>query len=447
MSKFIEKLLRPVTQYKGLPNSVYVLFIARIINRMGGFVHMFLTLFLSSKLGMNEAEIGFYMLLLGVGGIFGPMIGGWLADHLGRKKVYIAAQGLAALLLIPCGFMGSSIYVVWFLVAFNFLGSMVRPVSSAILTDLTPVERRKDAFSLLYLGINFGVAIGPMLAGFLFNDYLEWIFWGDTITTLIALALITIYIPETKPTQEALNASRDNETGERAEEGSFITVLLKRPLLLAFTGIGFFGAFIYAQHSFTIPLQLESLFAKEAATSFGYLMSFNAIVVLLSTSIVMRITRNIKPIYNMMIAYLFYLFGFGMLTFANQYSQMGVANIIGGALAILPNGGELSLFYISFFVWTIGEILVTTNSGVYIASHSPISHRGRFNAIINIIMGAGFTIGPAITGLALMSVSFAEFWIIIGVISAVTAFLAYLLGRYEESKKTTNDLQYESSSN
>ncbi|WP_105618701.1 MFS transporter [Vallitalea okinawensis] len=446
MLKFINKLFSPVAQYGGLPKSVYILFIARIINRMGGFVHMFLTLFLSSKLGMNEAEIGFYMLLLGIGGMCGPMVGGWLADHLGRKKVYIAAQGLAALLLIPCGFMGTSIYIVWVLIAFNFLGSMVRPVSSAMLTDLTPPERRKDAFSLLYLGINFGVAIGPMLAGFLFKDYLQWIFWGDALTTLIALALITYYIPETKPTEDALKASKAQGTGERAEEGSFMEVLIKRPLLLAFAGIGFFGAFVYAQHSFTIPLQLESLFRDEAATSFGYLMSFNAIVVLLFTSIVMRITRHIKPIYNMLIAYLFYLFGFGILTFADQYSQLSIVNNLDSSSEILQHVLQLGLFYISFFIWTMGEILATTNSGVYIANHSPISHRGRFNAIINIIMGAGFTIGPAITGLVLMSIDFTQFWLIIGAISGVTAFLAYLLGRYEESEKTTTELQYESSS-
>ena len=34
-----------------------------------------------------------------------------------------------------------------------------------MIIDLTTQENRKTAFSLSYLGINIGVAIGPMVAG------------------------------------------------------------------------------------------------------------------------------------------------------------------------------------------------------------------------------------------------------------------------------------------
>ena len=70
----------------------------------------------------------------------------------------------------------------YFLV-FTFFNGAARPVNTALLTDITRPEERSAAFSLLYLGINIGVAAGPILAGFLFNNYRRWIFWGDGLTT------------------------------------------------------------------------------------------------------------------------------------------------------------------------------------------------------------------------------------------------------------------------
>lgn len=46
--------------YRGLPTAVYAIFLARIVNSLGSFVYPFLTLFLTTKLGMSEAEPGFF---------------------------------------------------------------------------------------------------------------------------------------------------------------------------------------------------------------------------------------------------------------------------------------------------------------------------------------------------------------------------------------------------
>ena len=100
-----QSLMSFIKTYSGLSSAIYVLFIARIINRMGDFVHLFMTLYLTRIMGFE-----------------------------------------------------------------------VRPASRSMLTDLSKAEERHKAFSLLYLGTNFGVAIGPMIAGFLFRNHLPWIF-------------------------------------------------------------------------------------------------------------------------------------------------------------------------------------------------------------------------------------------------------------------------------
>ena len=76
---------------------------------MGSFVHPFLTLFLTISLGLGTETVGLFLMMAALSSIPGSLIGGKLSDHIGRKKIIIIFQGLAALCLIPCAFLGKSI--------------------------------------------------------------------------------------------------------------------------------------------------------------------------------------------------------------------------------------------------------------------------------------------------------------------------------------------------
>ncbi len=325
-------ILNVFQAYSGLPHGVYILFIARIVNRMGDFVHMFLTLLLSINMGLDKKTIAFYIMLIGLSRMIGSLISGKLGDHVGRKKIMVLSLIIYALLLIPCGFYYDSLLIIPFLVVAGIFNGAERPLNSAIVTDLTDSESRPKAFSLLYLGINFGVAVGPLIAGFLFNNYIQWIFWGDTISCIIAAMLIIKYVPETLPSQDDIDASSEEISNqERAESGNSISVFLKRPNLVIFTALTAMATFIYSQHSFVIPLQMEQFFSGRGAEYFGYLMSFNAVTVLLFTTIMLYLTKKNSPIFNSALATSFYGVGFGMLYFCYQ----------------------LPLFFISTFFWTL----------------------------------------------------------------------------------------------
>ena len=47
---------------------------------------------------------------------------------------------------------------------------MCSPAYDALLADLTNPDNRKGAYSLVYMGWNLGFAIGPAIAGMLFQD-------------------------------------------------------------------------------------------------------------------------------------------------------------------------------------------------------------------------------------------------------------------------------------
>lgn len=400
--------------YRGLPRELYVLFFARIINSIGGFVFPFLTIFLTSNLGLGEKRAGFYVMLSSFAFALGSLVGGKITDQVGRKKIFIIFQGFAALCFIPCGFLGNSMIIPWLLIASTFFIGGANPATSAMLIDVTTPENRKEAFSLLYLGMNMGLAIGPLIAGFLlYKNYIKLLFLGDAATTFIALLLITIFIKDTMPSKDKIDENYDLASNEKSEAGNIISVLLRRPLLLIFAVISIVISFVYSQFNFSIPLQTNELFGNEGKKYFGIIMTTNALTVTFLTAFVINATKRIKPILNMVISSILYAIGFGMIFYINS----------------------LNLLIISTVIWTIGEIIGHTNSGVYIANHTPISHRGRFNAILPIISGAGYSIGPMVMGGFIENKGVRMVWPIVAMLSIAGAVLMYGLYLIERRKE------------
>ncbi len=283
---------------------------------------------------------------------------------------------------------------------------MAEPVNDAVLTDLTRPEQRKAAFSLLYLSHNIGFAVGPMIAGFLFNRYLAWIFLGDAITTGVAVVLIGLFVKESAPTDVQIARSLAQDHGlERAERGSLLKVLLRRPFLLAFMLLNIAFSFVYSQTSFSLPIHLAALFGDGGPQAFGSLMSFNAVVVIVFTTLVIHVTRRTSPALTVALAGLFFAAGFGLI----------------GSLH------SLSLLLLSTLLWTIGEILQATNAGAYVANHSPITHRGRFNAVAPIIMWSGFGFGPPLSAQFIERFTLNRIWPLCAVLSLLASGLLLLL--------------------
>ncbi|WP_304944307.1 MDR family MFS transporter [Vallitalea guaymasensis] len=399
-------VIKSFKQYSGLPKEIYILAIQRFVNSLGGFVYAFLTLFLSKRLGLQENVIGTFMLICSLVGIPGSLISGHLVDKCNRKTILLVSRTLSAFIFIICGFLGNSITVVYLLIISSFISSFSGPASGAMTADLTTPENRKQSFSLLYLGMNVGLAFGFTIAGYLFENYTKWIFWGDGITSLLSLLLVVFYIKDTRPTKAQIKEINESDReGEKEEKGSVVTALVRRPFLLGFVIISSVIGFVYNQHGFIMPLHLEELFPDMGAKYFGNVMAINTIIVVVFTPIIMYCTRRIKPVVNVAIATLTYIVGFGM---------MGLIN-------------ELWVFFVAVFIWTTGEIIATTNTGVYISNHSPVNHRGRFNSIIGMIQAAGRSFAPFFMGMFLVSHSNSQGWILTGFVAIIAFIMLYIL--------------------
>ena len=403
------KYFRP---YLELSRTVYILFFARIINSIGSFVYPLLAILLTLKLGFSEDAAGrITTIAIATGGI-GLLLGGRLSDRLGRKKILVTGSFLGAACFTVCAFLGTSHMIPYFLIAGNFFSLMQYPAVNAMLIDKTDKKTRQNAFSLLYLGTNIGIAVGPLMAGFLINDYLFLFFMIDAATTIISLIPILLWVKDTLPTEEEKESVPEDDS-ERAEIGNIFKVLLRRPVLIAFIFISIIYSMVYAQYSFGVPLFADHVFGLYGPRYYGIIMTVNAVLVVVFTIFIVSFTARIRPLINISIAGILLALGFGMLYFSEA----------------------LYLFLISTFLWTMGEILFTVNTSVFVANNSPISHRARFNSVVFFVSQSGFALAPLITGQLIVSIGIVNIWPIIFLLAVAASLI--MLGLYSFQKKVS----------
>lgn len=398
--------------YRGLPKSIYALFFVQVINRFGDFVFPFLSLLLTDKLNLSFGLTGTIVMTASLISIPASLLGGKYADLISRKKTYLFGQSLAAVCILICAFIKQPFIVVTLLILSAFFNGFVRPSISAIMTDNLTPEKRQIGSSLLYLGINIGVSIGPMVAGFLFNNFLPLLFIGDAITSFIAIVIVIIFIHDKKPIQGSVNA-KDKTAYEKEEQGTLLKALLNRPQILFFLAINIAYSFAYRQTTFTLPMMMNKVFSENGSKNFGYLMSANAMTVIFLTFIIISITKKFKTLTNMIAAGLFYAVGFGMI------------GII---------GGNFYLYIISTILWTIGEILSATNKGVYIANNSPKNFRARFSSIDNLTSSIGAALGTFLMGKFMDNHDINDVWPLIFIVVLIGACLMGVLRMYSNKK-------------
>ncbi len=407
-------ILENFRSYTKLPKSVYILFLAGIINSAGNFVYPFLALFLTLKLGYNENRAGMVLTLIIAAEGLGRLAGGKLTDWLGRKIIIILLSLLGSICYLVVAFSGVTPYVIYLIVLAGFLKTGAMPAINALVIDVTKKKSRNDAFSLMYLGHNLGFAVGPLVAGFLFVNHLLLIFIVDAITTILALIPIIILVKEPSKPIEGLTmiGGQVVEETERSETGNTIRVFFKKPVLVGFAFISIILSFVYAQSTFSLPLYLNQIFNQDGPKIYGSLMTVNAIIVIVLTLILISIFKKYSPLLSISVAGILFALGFGLLFYSKLYY----------------------LFIISTVIWTFGEIINSVSSNVLIANYSPANHRGRFNAIIYFISGVGFTISPWLMGLYIRYVGLSNAWPFIFSISIVASILILLLLFYEKVK-------------
>jgi len=73
----------------GLPRPFWFLWAGMFVNRCGSFVLPFMALYLTQARHLSVAQAGLVVGLYGAGGSVAAPLGGYLADHIGRRPLVL----------------------------------------------------------------------------------------------------------------------------------------------------------------------------------------------------------------------------------------------------------------------------------------------------------------------------------------------------------------------
>jgi DHA2 family multidrug resistance protein len=122
----------------------------------------------------------------------------WLSRVFGRKNYYMACVALFTLTSLFCGLAPTLGIMLSSRVLQGIAGGGLAPVAQAILVDTFPPAKRASAFALYTIVIVTAPAIGPVLGGWITDNYSwRWIFFINIPVGILALLLTSrlVYDP------------------------------------------------------------------------------------------------------------------------------------------------------------------------------------------------------------------------------------------------------------
>ncbi len=343
----------------GLPRTFWLLWTGTLINRLGGFVVIFLAIYLTGERGFSQSQAGLVIGLYGAGGAVGTVVGGVLTDRWGRRPTLLTAQFGAAALLPALGLAHDYAHI---LVAAFLLGVFadgVRPAFAAMMIDVVPERDRVRAFSLNYWAINLGFATASIGAGLAAQvDYLL-LFLVDAGTTLIAALISLIFLAETRP---VLAVATHAKAG--------IGTVFRDRIFIGFLLLNLGTVIVIFQHMSTLPIAMSADGLGPA--TFGWVIAINGVMIVAGQLFVPRLLAGHDRSRVLALAALIVGAGFGLVAFA----------------------GSPWFFAVTVIIWTLGEMLHAPSTSALVADLSPAALRGRYQGVSSLSWSAGAALAP-----------------------------------------------------
>ncbi len=124
---------------------------------------------------------------------------GWLAGRLGIKYVFLISVAGFTLASALCGSATSLGQLVVYRVLQGICGAALVPLSQSTLLQINPPERHGQAIAIWGIGVMLGPICGPMLGGWLTENYSwRWIFYINLPLGVISALGIAAFIRDTR---------------------------------------------------------------------------------------------------------------------------------------------------------------------------------------------------------------------------------------------------------
>jgi MFS family permease len=364
------------------------------VNRVGGFLNIFLVLFLTSK-GYSTQQATTALGVYGVGSVVGVLVGGALADRLGARNATVLGTASSALLVASLLYLPHYPLLLGAVAALGLLSQIYRPASATLLSDLTPADRQVMIFAMYRFCLNLGTTAAPLLGFGLYDlnhHSYTLVFWGEAAVALVYALIALVALPARRATGTAESAEAT------PEPGSYRTVLRDRRYVLYLFAM-FFNAVVYVQYLSTLPLDVKAA----GLTLFWYTLavSLNGLAVIAFELPLTKFSQTLPF----------------KLTIGLAFALVGVGNAFYG-LPLVP-----ATIVIGTLIWTLGEIIGAPSAFAYPAVAGPPQLKGHYIGSFQFMFGAGSAVGPVIGGLLFVWLGH-HFWPVIAIASAISCLLA-----------------------
>jgi len=361
---------------------------ARAVNGLGGFALSFLAVTLVEVYGAALTRAGEVVAVFGLATIASRLIGGRLADRIGRRRTIVAGLcGCAVGLLVIAGSPGILTATIGALILGLFF-EIYEPPSQAMLAALVPTGRRPQAFGLLGAALAAaGVAAGA-LAALLGSFGLRWLFVADAATSLAAAALVYAFVPSP-------------ESSATADARPIRSPWLDRRLLIMLavcTGM----ALTWMIGVTALPLTLAARGIAPSRT--GWLLVIGAFVTIGGQRLLRR--GDARP---------FALMGLGLVLVAVGFVVDGLA----------PG---MRLFAVGTMIVSLGQVFLLGPPYAVAANLGDDAARAGYLAVFGTGWGIAQTVGP-IAATRLLTVGVAQTWLSAAALCLTVALLLPVAAR------------------
>ena len=380
---------------EGLPPTYWLIWTGTLVNRLGGFVIPFLTLYLTTQRQIPVSRAALMVSLFGAGSFISQLSGGELTDRLGRRPVMLMSFFITPIFMIALGLARGLIFISISTFIVGFFTDLYRPAVGAAIADLVPPEARTRAYGYNYWAINLGAAIAPVLAGLIAGYNYLILFVADGLTTAIFGLIVLFGIHETRPA-EAHHASH-------APLSERISQLRRAPILLIFSFLTLFIGMVYTQGYVGLPLDMQS--HGLGPGPYGTAIAINGLLVILMTIPVSNMAARWPRFETIAVASILLGLGFGSTALATGFP----------------------VFALSVAIWTLGEIGSTAVAPTIIADLSPIDLRGLYQGVFGAAWGMAYFLGPLLGGWVYQNLGSDALWFGCLIIGIVVAFCYYAL--------------------
>ncbi len=122
-------------------------------------------------------------------------ISGWLANHIGRKRLLLTCVAGFTVTSLCCGLATSLTQLIIFRVLQGLTGGGLQPLAQAILLETFPKERHGHAMAAFGIGILLAPILGPTLGGWITDNYSwRWIFYLNLPVGALSLYLMNKFV-------------------------------------------------------------------------------------------------------------------------------------------------------------------------------------------------------------------------------------------------------------